>query len=139
MMEGCLKNNIINYLKSLKSHESFTNSMLPQDTSTNEIVEAIRFLSPELIIIHGSFVSNIRFSENTEKDLDLIVISYKVPFWNKEYLYKKTKEKLLNASKFKFDTSLETPSGLYRHIENNTSLGDSILRGFTIMYNGDET
>jgi hypothetical protein len=131
--------NMVNFLKSHQSFIKYHNTMLPKELSVQKIVSALSFISPQIIILHGSFVSKVRYSAKEKQDLDIIVVSIKIPFWLKEILYQEIKNKLFQLStSVKFDVSLVTPRGLFAHITGKTSLGQSILQGFTILYPGEK-
>ena len=128
----------ITILKSLKSFMNYDDTMLPSNLSTQKIVSALKFISPQIIIIHGSYASKIRYSMREYQDFDIIIASIKIPFWTKSVLHKETQDRLSQLSKLiKFDVSLVTPHGLLAHIYGKTSLGQSILQGFTILYPGE--
>lgn len=130
--------NTVNFLKSLKSFYKFEETTLPPEISMQDIVSALRFLSPQIILIHGSYATKVRYSTNAHRDFDMIIVSIKIPFWLKEDLYKDIRDRLSRLTKsIKFDISLVTLRGLLAHIHEKTSLGQSILQGFTIMYEGN--
>lgn len=143
-IEEILKNtpvtssDIVDILKSLKSFVNYDETMLPPNLSTQKIVSALGFISPQIILIHGSYVSKVRYSMKEYQDFDIIVASIKTPFWIKENLYKEIQDRVSQLStQIKFDVSLVTPCGLLAHIYGKTSLGQSILQGFTILYPGE--
>lgn len=130
--------NIVNFLKSLKSFYKFEETMLPPEISMQDIVSVSRFISPQIILIHGSYATKVRYSTNGDRDFDMIIVSIKIPFWSKEDLYKEIRDRLSRLSKsIKLDVSLVTSRGLLAHIHEKTSLGQSILQGFSIMYVGN--
>jgi len=126
---------IISLLKSLDSFYTFNDDMLPTDIKKEEILNLSSFLSPNLILIHGSFVTKIRYSPNSESDLDLIIASFKKSFWNYNYLNETIRNRFYSLSNaIKFDISLISPYEVYNHIYERTSLGISILQGVSILY-----
>lgn len=128
----------IDILKSLKSFIDYDETTLPPKLSPQKIVFALRFISPQIILVHGSYVSKVRYSTKENQDFDIIIVSIKIPFWSNEILYKEIRDRLSQLSKLiKFDISLVTPRGLFAHIYGKTSLGQSILQGFTILYPGE--
>lgn len=129
---------MVSVLKSLKSFYKFENTMLPPEISIQDIISASRFISPQMILIHGSYATKVRYSPNEDQDFDMIIVSIKIPFWSKEDLYKDIRDRFQQLSKsIKFDISLVTLRGLLAHIHEKTSLGQSILQGFTILCGGN--
>jgi len=129
---------LVNFLKSLKSFYEFEELMLPSEISIPKLYTTLKFISPQIILAHGSYITKVRYSPEGSPDLDITIVSIKIPFWSKEVLYKEIQDKLSQLSKsIKFDVSLVTPRGLLAHIYGKTSLGQSILQGFTILYFGE--
>lgn len=109
--------------------------MLSPEISIQDIISTSKFLSPQMVLIHGSYVTKVRYSPSGDRDFDMIIVSTKIPFWTKESLYKEIQDRFLQLSKsIKFDISLVTLHGLLAHIHGKTSLGQSILQGFSILY-----
>jgi predicted nucleotidyltransferase len=126
----------LDFLLCMKSYEKFKKEMLPPEISSRSIISALEFISPELILVHGSYVTKIRHSIGGEKDIDLVIVSIKIPFWSIDDLHKEITQRLEPISKSaKFDISLTTPTGLMAHINGKTALGLSLLQGFTVLYN----
>ena len=112
--------------------------MLPNEIRQSEINSALKFISPQIILIHGSQVSKIRHSSNEVSDLDLIIITWKYSFWPLDYLCNIVRNRLQHITqKIEFDISIESPFGLISHVFQYTSLGKSIFQGFSILYPGD--
>lgn len=127
---------IVNILKSLKSFYKFEDNMLPPEIPIQDIIAASTFISPQIILIHGSYVTKVRYSHDGNQDFDLIVASIKNSFWSKDYLYNEIRSRFQQFSPIKLDISLSSPYGLLAHIYEKTSLGQSLLQGFTILYSG---
>lgn len=130
--------NLPDLLLFLRSHDSFNkfeNYMLPKGVFINDIILASSFISPQIIIEHGSFVTNIRYSPNGVCDLDIIIVTFKKSFWPTDYLYNVIINKFKDYIPItKFDITLISPSELVCSILERTSLGESLLQGFTILF-----
>jgi len=131
------KNNIlsvISFLKSMQSYKKFDTGMLPLDISKQDIISSFKFISPQIILVHGSSVTNTRYSPDDSGDIDIIVASTKCAFWPLEKLYDEIKYRLNQKLRILVDVCLVTPNGLFAHIKNTTSIGQSLKHGFTILY-----
>jgi len=125
----------VDFLTSLKSCLGFKREMLPPTIAPENLISALQFISPQLILIHGSCITKIRYSPEGSKDIDLVVVSIKAAFWPIGDLCKEIRRRLSRISRsIKFDISLTTPSRLIAHINGRTSLGQSLLQGFIILY-----
>ena len=122
-------------LRSQKSFYEFNSNMLPKEVLAKDINLVSAFLSPQIIIEHGSYVTKVRYSPNGNRDIDIIIASFKKSFWPADYLYEKTKYKFLKHwPDIKFDITLVSPTELIFNIHEETSLGKSLIQGFTILY-----
>lgn len=109
--------------------------MLPHGVLIKDILSSSSFLSPQIIIEHGSNVTKIRYSPNDSSDIDIIIASFKKSFWPTDYLYEIVKSKFRkNMPNSKFDISLVSPRELILSIQEETSLGESLIQGFAILY-----
>ncbi|MGD0953280.1 MAG: hypothetical protein ABR985_12960 [Methanotrichaceae archaeon] len=109
--------------------------MLPCGVSIKDILSLSSFLSPQLIIEHGSNVTNIRYSPDGCRDIDIIIASVKKSFWPTDYLYEHVKNNFRkDMPDLKFDLTLVSPRELIFNIHQETSLGESLRQGFTILY-----
>lgn len=124
--------NLINYLKSKRG---YTPNCLLNQQQIDYILFKCKWLSPQTIVIHGSYVHGIRYSNQSPQDIDLIIITIKSVFWEKEYLLKETKKRL-DYQDIKFDITLTSLFEFINIMEHNTSLGQSLLQGFSILYPG---
>lgn len=125
---------MISFLKSMKSYRKFNPDMLPPDISKQDIIYLFKFISPQIVLIHGSSVTNTRYSPDGSGDIDIIVASIKCAFWPLEELYNEIKYRLNQKFRIIIDVCLVTPNGLFAHIKNTTSIGQSLKHGFTILY-----
>jgi hypothetical protein len=134
---------MVSFLMALRSYRKFKKEMLPPEISHENVISALEFISPQLILIHGSYVAKTRYSPRDKGDLDLVVISIKTAFWPVVVLRDEIVRKLKRVSKsIEFDISLTTPRGLLAHLKERTALGQSLLQGFTILHyhaNGGKT
>jgi len=128
---------ILNVLVSFESFYSFDDDMVSSDISIKEVIAISSFISPQIILIHGSYVTKVRYSPEDDPDFDLIIASFKIPFWSKRHLYDEIRDRFQKVCPTtRFDISLTSPYDLLNHVYNKTSLGQSIIQGFTIMYPG---
>ncbi|MDO9592560.1 MAG: hypothetical protein Q7I98_05115 [Erysipelotrichaceae bacterium] len=112
----------------------FNQSMLPGGILLTDILRTMDFLSPEIVILHGSSVSKMRFSPLGNMDLDIICASRKAPFWSLENLYERYYE-LMDNENVNVDLTILSHSGLLAVLKDTkTSLNDSINNGFTILH-----
>ena len=126
---------VVSFLTTLRSYRKFKKGMLPPEISRENVTSALGFISPQLILIHGSYVMKTRYSPRDKGDLDLVVISIKTAFWSVVDLRDEIVRKLKQISKsIDFDISLTTLRGLLAHLKERTALGQSLLQGFTILY-----
>lgn len=106
--------------------------MLPEDITYYQLIEALAFLSPILIILHGSRVTGQKFSEKEFSDLDVVCVSSKAAFWPIDELFKEArKSNLPNV-----DLSIITLNAILCLLEksNSSSLAVSLRHGFTVIY-----
>ena len=82
--------------------------------------------------MHGSRISGVRFSPRGEKDTDLIIVTYKKRFWNLRELYNRL-DIVLKDYEDKIDISIISPGELKAILFRNSSLMQSLMRGFTIL------
>jgi hypothetical protein len=123
--------NLLFILRSQESFYEFDCSMLPKGVMIKDIILLSAFLSPQIIIEHGSYVTKKRYSPNGRSDIDIIIATLKKSFWPTDYLYNSTKQKFPDI---KFDVTLVSPTELIFNIQKKTSLGKSLIQGFTILY-----
>jgi hypothetical protein len=127
--------NLLNILRSQKSFYEFNSYMLPNGILIKDIISLSAFLSPQIIIEHGSCVTRVRYSPNDESDIDIIIATFKKSFWPTDYLYKIIKYKFRKYyPDIKFDITLVSPTELNFNIQEETSLGKSLIQGFTILH-----
>jgi hypothetical protein len=126
---------LLTLLRSLKSFKEYESHMLPCGVSINDILSLSSFLSPQIIIEHGSNVTNIRYSPDGDRDIDIIIASFKKSFWPTDYLYEHVKNNFRkNMPDSRFDLTLVSPRELIFNVQQETSLGESLRQGFTILY-----
>jgi len=123
----------VNILTNMESYVEFHPSMLPEGTSRNKLLSFFDFLSPIMVILHGSTVSKKKFSTKKQSDLDIVCVSLKAAFWPLEQLYEKMNETLQKEG-VRIDVSIITYNGLLSIIEGRSSLSTSFGHGFSIMY-----
>jgi hypothetical protein len=117
-----------------KNFISFNRHMLPDNIQVEEICQCLEFLSPRVLILHGSSVSKKRYSPFGESDLDIICVTEKCGFWSMNHLYEKFRENTKNIP-IKIDLSILTCSRFLSVLEvNNSALGDSLKNGFTLLW-----
>ncbi len=124
---------LVNTLVNIESYIEFHPCMLPEGISKNKIMLHFGFLSPTILILHGSTISGTRFSKKKNSDLDIVCVSSKAAFWPLEQLYERIRENLENES-IKIDASIITHGELRSLIEGESSLGVSFSHGFSILY-----
>jgi hypothetical protein len=107
--------------------------MLPNGISRDRILEILWFLSPVIVILHGSRASNKRFSAKEKSDLDLICVSMKAPFWPLDQLYERVKEDSKRED-CQIDLSIVSSKEFSSVVKGKSSLGESLSHGFSILY-----
>jgi len=132
------RESLVNILRNKKPYVKFHPSMLPKGFSVNRIVNALEFLSPMVIILHGSSVSKRKFSLKERNDLDVVCASIKGAFWPLEQLYERAKEDLRDDV-VEIDLSIVTCNGLKSIIEGKSSLSKSFNHGFSVLYCEEKT
>ena len=130
-------NNIM-YAKIMKhdAYIPFNQSILPKELSLDEILSYFKFLSPTILILHGSHISKKRYSPSGKPDLDIICVSKKATFWPSTELYEKFYKNIKNLQ-IKIDLSLLTYTQFLSVFQGDTSLSISLNNGFTILYMED--
>lgn len=123
---------LIDMLVNIESHVEFHPAMLPNGISRHKLMNYFEFLSPIMLILHGSTVSSAKLSMKNS-DLDIVCVSSKAAFWPLEQLYKRVKENLENED-VEIDVSIITYSELISIIEGASSLSTSFRHGFSILY-----
>jgi hypothetical protein len=127
--------NLLSILRSQESFYEFDCHMLPKGIIIKDITTLSTFLSPQIIIEHGSYVTKKRYSPDGRSDIDLIIATLKKSFWPTDYLYDNIKYKFQKYfPDIKFDITLVSPTELIFNIQEDTSLGKSLIQGFTILY-----
>lgn len=124
---------LIKDLKNMESYCCFEEVILPNNISKNDLLKSMSFLSPTLIILHGSYLSGKRFSPNGHQDLDVIVVSYKKNFWNIKELYSYFSQNFKNHFKTNIDFNILSPIEFMIKMDSNSLMFQSIQRGFTIL------
>lgn len=124
-------------LSTLESFKEFKEEMLPPHITSEDLLSKLDFITPYLIIGHGSRVSGNSYSTKSEQDLDLVIVSLKVAFWTLDELYNEIRTVFEKSYEDEIDFSLVTPRGLISHINGKSSLGKSLSQGFTIIYQRD--
>lgn len=114
-------------------YKEFNEQFLPEDIDKKSLIKNVSFLSPSTIILHGSLISGIRFSPCGEKDVDLIIVSYKKRFWELRGLYDRLYADFSRQYKTKIDVSIISPGELDSILNRDSSLRQSLMRGFTIL------
>ena len=108
--------------------------MLPDKIQVEDISIHLEFLSPRVLILHGSSVSKKRYSPFGESDLDIICVTEKCGFWSMDHLYEKFHENTKDMP-IKIDLSILTCSRFLSVLEeNNSALSYSLKNGFTILW-----
>jgi len=127
--------NLLSLLKSQESFYEFDCNMLPKGITIKDIISLSAFLSPQMIIEHGSYVTKKRYSPNGKSDIDIIIATFKKSFWATDYLYDNIKHNFQkHLPDIIFDVTLVSPTELIFNIQEETSLGKSLIQGFTILY-----
>ena len=119
-------------LQKMKGFTDFDLSMLPKGLSVERLVKALNFLSPSIIIIHGSKVSKKKFSNKPRSDLDIVCVSAKAAFWPIEELIKNAR-KNFGAQEVDIDLSIVTYNGLLSIVKGESSISRSFNHGFSIL------
>lgn len=127
-------NNVI-YAKIMKhdAYIPFDQSVLPKELSLKEILGHFNFLSPTILLLHGSHISKKRYSPSGKPDLDIICVSRKAAFWPLNQLYDRFYTNIKNLQT-KIDLSILTYSQFLSVFQGNASLSISLNNGFTILY-----
>ena len=131
MIRNC--ESLINTLANIESYVEFHPCMLPKDISRHKLMTYFEFLSPIMLILHGSTVSGRKFSQKKNSDLDIVCVSSKAAFWPLEQLYERINEDFGNES-IRIDVSIITYNELISVIEGESSLSISFKHGFSILY-----
>jgi hypothetical protein len=129
---------LIGMLSGMQSCVEFCPDMLPDGVSIDRILGALDFLSPIVIILHGSTVSHKKFSAKKTSDIDMVCVSIKAAFWPLEQLHKKINENLGNQT-IKIDLSIVTYNGFLSLVKDGSSLSKSFSHGFSILYYEEKT
>jgi len=124
---------LVDKLTNIKFHVEFHPCMLPKGISRYKLINFFGFLSPIMLILHGSTVSGTKLSMKKNSDLDIVCVSLKAAFWPLEQLYKRINENLENED-VKLDVSIITCNELLSIIEGKSSLSVSFRHGFSILY-----
>ena len=102
--------NLLSILRSQESFYEFDFHMLPKGIIVKDIITISSFLSPQIIIEHGSYVTKKRYSPDGISDIDLIIVTLKKSFWPTDYLYDNIKYKFYEYfPDIKFDLTLVSP------------------------------
>lgn len=129
-----MKTKIYANLKNKSSMVPFDESMLPNEISLEYLYKSLEFLSPVLLILHGSSVSKKRYSPVGDADLDIICVTIKSGFWSFDNLYEKFQENTKNVT-IKIDLTILTCSRFLSVLEeNSSSLSYSLGNGFTVLW-----
>ncbi|MCJ7496513.1 MAG: hypothetical protein MUO78_00015 [candidate division Zixibacteria bacterium] len=114
----------------------FNKSMLPTDVSRENILKYLLFMSPSILILHGSQVSKKRHSSFGKCDLDIICVTIKASFWPLSQLYEQFCKNTRGVST-KIDLSILSYSRFLSVLKGETSLSISLNNGFSILYMED--
>lgn len=71
---------ILNVLASFESFYSFDDDMVPPDISIKDVIAISSFISPQIILILGSYVTKVRYSPEDDPDFDLIMLHLRYLF-----------------------------------------------------------
>ena len=66
---------LVNFLKSLKSFYEFDELMLPSEISITKLYTTLKFISPQIILAHGSYITKVRYLPEGSPDLDITIVS----------------------------------------------------------------
>ena len=124
---------LVNMLRAMQSCVEFCPDMLPDDVSLSTILDALRFLSPMIVILYGSAVSHRKFSSKRTSDLDIVCVSIKAAFWSLEQLHKKIRENFRDVN-VEIDMSIISYNGFLSIVKGRSSLSKSLNHGFSILY-----
>ena len=128
---------LVSLLTNKKSYVKFHPCLLPKSISISKLVGYFEFLSPVMLIIHGSTISKRKFSTKKSSDLDIVCVSSKAAFWPLEQLYKKLRENL-QQERNKIDASIVTYNELASMVIGGaSSLSASFDNGFSILYRSE--
>jgi len=125
-------------LENMRSYVELSQDMLPKGVSAKGIQDALDFLSPIVVLVHGSRVSHRKFSTKKKSDLDILCVSIKAAFWPLEELYSKA-QKNLEKQNVKIDLSIVSYRGFLSIFEERTALCDSLDHGFSVLYSEENT
>lgn len=122
-----------NMLRAVQSCVEFCPDMLPDGVSLSTILDAMTFLSPIIVILHGSTISHKKFSAKKTSDLDIVCVSNKAAFWPLELLHKRIKENLGDEN-IEIDLSIVSYNGFLSIVNGKSSLSKSLSHGFSILH-----
>ena len=124
---------LVNTLLSKESHVEFHPCILPKSVSKTKLMNCFEFLSPILLILHGSTISRKKFSTKKNSDLDIVCLSLKAAFWPLTELYEKIDQNLKDED-IKIDVTIITYNELLSILDGSSSLGVSFSHGFSILF-----
>ncbi|MFX1286704.1 MAG: hypothetical protein ACFFB5_23910 [Promethearchaeota archaeon] len=125
---------ILKKLNNFDFYHKFTDEILPQNVTSRDLWLMFDFLSPVLIVIHGSRVSKIKYSKKRISDVDIVIVTLKYSFWPLLEIRNEIHKRISQNSHIDFlDISITSPQGLISHIKNRTSLGLSLREGFSYI------
>lgn len=124
---------VINMLRAMQSCVEFCPDMLPDGVSLRTILDAMVFLSPIIVILHGSTVSHKKFSAKKTSDLDIICVSIKAHFWPLEQFHKRIKENIRDEN-IEIDLSIVSYYEFLSITKGKSSLSKSLSHGFAILH-----
>ena len=122
-------------LKKNPAYVDFKDVPILSDSFKQKLVKSLEFLSPEAIIVHGSTVSGKRYNPSSERDIDIIVVSYKKNFWNLRELYSYFDTNYQSSFDLNIDITLISPSDIKNRNGDikEFSWYQSMCKGFSII------
>lgn len=124
---------IVNKLQEMSSYVEFRDDMLPDGLTVDQLLSKLSFLSPVILLLHGSKISHRKFSNKNYSDLDLVCVSVKAAFWPIDKLMEEAQYNL-RFDKIKIDLSIITNNGFSSIIDGNSSISRSFANGFSIIH-----
>ena len=124
---------LVSELVNNKAYVKFNPRMLGDDITLNQLMSYFEFLSPIMILMHGSTVSKKRFSDKNNSDLDIVCVSPKAAFWPLEQLYNRL-DSNLKHERTRIDVSIISVSEFITILDRNSSLSTSFTHGFAILH-----
>lgn len=111
----------------------FSTTMLPKSITREKILKLFDFLSPIYILIHGSHVSNVRFSAKEESDIDIVVVSKKIVFWSLKEIYTEIENRTKKLP-LTFDVVILSEASFLAHLNSQSALNQSLMQGVAFLF-----